>query len=314
MGDNPTMPDEKPTCFVAMPLTTPADVLPLYDGDADHFIHVLDYLFAPAVALSGYLLVRPIMQGADLIQAEIVRNLEIADLVLCDVSRHNPNVFFELGIRTALDRPVALVRDSRTERLPFDTGILNTHTYEASLAPWRLDDEVKTLANHLQLSVERANGRNPLWQYFGLTRRAEPGTEQPEDPVQAKLDLVLSELRTRSPGKAPSSVASTRPITTRSTRPKGEPLPTSRSSGTLPDGLPAGMERLLLDLADIAWDEVYASLWLVEVTDRHIVLDAGPFLLSHSVWRTMAERAEQDGYSVMVRTDERSYGDDSPVS
>ena len=44
------------------------------------------------------------MTGADLIHAQIVKNLQFADVVLCDVSTHNPNVFFELGIRTALNR------------------------------------------------------------------------------------------------------------------------------------------------------------------------------------------------------------------
>ncbi len=73
--------------------------------------------------------------GADLIHAEIIRKLEEADLVPCDRWTLNPNVFFELGIRTALDRPVALVRDDQTAILPFDTGILNTHTYRSALTP-----------------------------------------------------------------------------------------------------------------------------------------------------------------------------------
>src|SRR3954451_8229180 len=106
-----------------MPLTTPPPALDAYSGDPDHFIHVLDHLFAPAVEAAGYELVRPIMRGADLIQAEIIKNLEQGDLVLCDVSQLNANVFFELGVRTALDRPVAMVKDDKTATYPFDTSV-----------------------------------------------------------------------------------------------------------------------------------------------------------------------------------------------
>src|SRR6266566_3832256 len=96
------------TCFVAMPVTTPtsyADDL----RDPDHFGHVLEHLFTPALEQAGYTAIPPKMLGAALIHAEIIRHLEQADLVFADLSNHNPNVFFELGIRTSLDRPVVLV-------------------------------------------------------------------------------------------------------------------------------------------------------------------------------------------------------------
>jgi hypothetical protein len=182
-----------PECFIAMPLTTPTEAVSEYGGDPDHFLHVLDHLLVPAVEKAGYRPIRPIMTGADLIQAEIIRNLEAADLVLCDISRHNPNVFFELGVRTSLDRPIALIRDNRTDRLPFDTGILNTHMYDASLAPWRLNQEIQSLAKHISLSAENAQGTNPLWKYFGLTKRADPDTIA-SDPVQGKLDALVASI------------------------------------------------------------------------------------------------------------------------
>lgn len=176
-----------------MPLTTPDELVGDYGQDAGHFLHVLDHLFVPAVEKAGYRAVRPVMTGADLIQAEIIRNLEVADLVLVDISRHNPNVFFELGIRTALDRPIALVCDNYTSRLPFDTGILNTHTYDASLAIWTLSTQIDSLVEHIKRSAERSHGSNALWRYFGLTQRGAPPAVD-GDPTQAKLDIVLREL------------------------------------------------------------------------------------------------------------------------
>lgn len=97
-------------CFVIMPISTPKLLAETYK-DPDHFSHVLKYLFTPALEMANYEVIPPAAAGADVIHASIIKNLEEADLVLCDISALNPNVFFELGVRTSLDRPVALVRD-----------------------------------------------------------------------------------------------------------------------------------------------------------------------------------------------------------
>lgn len=184
---------ERPECFVIMPISTPITSLADYGGDAEHFRHVLDHLFEPAVTQAGFAMHPPSSRGSDLIHAEIVRRLETSALVLCDMSMLNPNVFFELGIRTAVDKPICLVRDDKTERIPFDTGILNTETYDSSLAPWKLPGEIDKLAAHLAESYKRSDSRNTLWRYFGLTSRASfegPDSSSSDD----KLDFLLSEM------------------------------------------------------------------------------------------------------------------------
>ena len=118
---------EQPTCFVAMPVTTPGNYAEKL-RDTGHFLHVLDHLFSPALTKAGYRVMPPTSRGAQLIHAEIIRNLEQAYLVLCDLSGLNANVFFELGIRTSLDRSLVLVKDNMTERIPFDLNAINTHT------------------------------------------------------------------------------------------------------------------------------------------------------------------------------------------
>lgn len=123
-----------PTCFVIMPITTPVVVREVY-RDADHFAHVLQHLFTPALEGLGYDVVPPAAAGSDVIQGEIIRNLDEADLVLCDMTTLNANVFFELGIRTALDKPVATVRDMHTDSIPFDHSIVNCHQYDGRLEP-----------------------------------------------------------------------------------------------------------------------------------------------------------------------------------
>lgn len=176
-------------CFVAMPITTTPDAAARYRDEA-HFEHVLEFLFRPALQLAGFVAISPVVQGTELIHAEIIRQLETADLVPCDISDLNPNVFFELGVRTALDRPVVLVRDDQTERVPFDTTLVNCHAYRSDLSPWVVSNEIAKLAAHLANSTAT---RNALWHYFGITSRA--SLADVDDPAEAKLDLILNELR-----------------------------------------------------------------------------------------------------------------------
>ena len=175
-----------------MPVTTPSAYAERFD-DPDHFAHVLEHLFAPAIQTAGLTVIPPSVLGAALIHAEIIENLEQADLVLCDLSTLNPNVFFELGIRISLDRPVALVKDSRTAQIPFDLAAINTFTYDCSLTPWTLGIEISRLADHLKNITENSDSGNSMWRYFGLTKRATP-SEIEGNPMQAKLDLIISEI------------------------------------------------------------------------------------------------------------------------
>jgi hypothetical protein len=181
-----------PNCFIVMPITTPETLVSSYGSDREHFLHVLEHLFVPAVEKAGFTAIRPLAQGADVIHAEIIKNIEKADIVLCDISSLNANVFFELGIRTALNKPVCVVKDELTTRIPFDTGIINHHTYSSSLAPWTLDKDVDALSVHLQSSVERSSGQNPLWRYFGITRPAEL-PDKPHD-VLGQIELLRLQL------------------------------------------------------------------------------------------------------------------------
>jgi hypothetical protein len=116
-----------------MPITTPEKLLVEYKGDPDHFSHVLEHLFIPALKKAGFDPIPPKSIGSDIIQAEIIKHLASSELVLCDMSILNPNVFSEFGIRTALNKSVALVVDDKTERVPFDTSIINFHKYKSSL-------------------------------------------------------------------------------------------------------------------------------------------------------------------------------------
>lgn len=181
-----------PNCFIIMPISTPDTLVPVFNGDKDHFLHVLEHLFIPALKLCNLDPIPPIAEGSDLIHAEIIKNLEKADLVLCDASSLNANVFFELGIRTALNKPVSIVRDDNTPKIPFDMTVINHHTYQSAIQLWDIEKQVKGLANHIQKCLERSAGSNMLWKYFGISTRGSLGTVK--GGVEEKVDMLTLQL------------------------------------------------------------------------------------------------------------------------
>ncbi|MEV7875186.1 hypothetical protein [Microbacterium sp. NPDC089188] len=184
--------DEKPTCFIAMPITTHEHEAERYGGDLDHWIHVMETIFVPAIERAGFEAIRPAAKGSHMIHGQIIKHLSSADMVLCDLSSHNPNVFFELGVRTSLNLPIALVKDEHLN-IPFDTSGINTHSYDSALNGWDIQSEVVKLAAHLEDSVESCDGRNPMWRHFGLTIAAD-GPSGPANASDAQLALMFEDM------------------------------------------------------------------------------------------------------------------------
>jgi len=188
------MADKK--CFIIMPVTTPSELVERYSGDEEHFKHVLEHLFIPAIEKLDLEPIPPIVRGAEVIHAEIIKNLEISDCVLCDMSILNPNVFFELGIRTAINKPVALVKDDGTPKVPFDTNIINNLTYSHTLAPWSLEKEIEALSDHLKHCFEGEQTENSLWKYFSLSAKVEPlGKPTTKDEKIDFLSMQVAAIR-----------------------------------------------------------------------------------------------------------------------
>jgi hypothetical protein len=243
-----------PECFIIMPITTPNEFIASYGDDRDHFKHVLEHLFVPALEKIGYTPIPPAATGAEVIHAEIIKSLETADLVLCDMSTLNANVFFELGIRTAVDKPVCLVKDQLTNHVPFDTTLINYHTYDYSLALWTMKNEIQSLSEHLFKSLNKSDGRNSLWRYFGLTSRG--SAPRQSSTSEEKLDAIIQMLQEtrQSPERItapPKAKTSTKDI----------------------------VEWIVRQAHEIA-GELKAELSVKEASDKKVVFDLGNYMLS----------------------------------
>ena len=135
---------ESPVCFVIMPFTARHD-----DHPPGFFDEVLSQILTPAATQAGFDVRTAHRQGSDVIQSTIVNELLDADLVVADLTEHNPNVLFELGMRMAEDKPVALVRAKGTGPIFDVDNLLRVAEYDPNVWPSTVERDVSTLRDHI---------------------------------------------------------------------------------------------------------------------------------------------------------------------
>ncbi|HEX3658222.1 MAG TPA: hypothetical protein VHV55_20710 [Pirellulales bacterium] len=181
--------DKKPECFVIMPMRAIAG------RDPNHFERVYKYLFLPACEKAGFVANSPFEEAhTHLIHEKIIRRLVESPMVLCDISTHNPNVLFELGLRQAFDKPVTIVKEKDTERL-FDISGLLDKDYDKLLAPWTLEEDIPRIANTLRQTWDAVNDpttANSLMSLLKITMAPIP--ELGEGTKSSLARVILSEL------------------------------------------------------------------------------------------------------------------------
>ncbi len=130
-------------------------------------------LIRPALEQSGFTggTTEELIQQGN-IRADMFEKLMIADLVIADISIHNANVFYELGIRHALrDKRTFLIR-SKADEVPFDLKTDRYLPYDAA----NPGASVEILASALKATWDSREQDSPVFQLL-------PGLE-PSDPTQ----------------------------------------------------------------------------------------------------------------------------------
>lgn len=99
-------------CFIIMPIS---DVEGYETG---HFKKVYEDLISPACVKAGFTArIASDVKETNLIHLDILKSLLDAPMAICDISTHNPNVLFELGIRQAFDKPTVIIKDNSTANI-----------------------------------------------------------------------------------------------------------------------------------------------------------------------------------------------------
>jgi hypothetical protein len=133
------------TCFVVMPFREREPTRP-----RGFFDEVLQSLIAPAGRTAGFTVNTANRQGTEVIHSTIINDLLSADLVVADLTEHNPNVLFELGLRMAADKPVAIIRAKGTGPIFDVDNMLRVWDYDPNMWPSTVERDMPKLVGHIQ--------------------------------------------------------------------------------------------------------------------------------------------------------------------
>lgn len=134
------------TAFVIMPFVEKG-AQPRPSG---FFAEVLSTLITPAGNDAGFAIETAEQKGSDIIHSTIIGKLLSADLVIADLTDHNPNVLFELGIRLAKELPVALIKSDGTGAIFDVDNLMRVLSYSPNLWPTTVDTDRPQLADHIK--------------------------------------------------------------------------------------------------------------------------------------------------------------------
>lgn len=157
-------------CFVVCPIGEPESQT---RKDSDQ---LFEHILMPACVECGFNCVRADkINSNDMITDTVLQYLDEADLVIADLSGHNPNAFFELGYRSALKKPVIQMKQF-TDKIPFDVAFVRTIDYDlhdldkAKEATNRLIETIKNLKfdTHNESSEDVLNYNSLLMEIFKI--------------------------------------------------------------------------------------------------------------------------------------------------
>ena len=152
--------DIEKTCFVIMPFTAGSD----YESKK-HFDYVYTSILSKACIAAGYTPKRAdSTKRAAFIMQDILTDLLSSDMVLADISRNNPNVMYEIGVRHAARKPVVIVKDSKTESV-FNVKDIRIQEYPSyPLSSEDLALHVENIADALMQTAQDPDLKNSPFQ------------------------------------------------------------------------------------------------------------------------------------------------------
>ncbi len=145
------------TAFVIMPFSEKGK----QERSKGFFDEVLTSLITPSANKAGFAVQTARREDSDIIHHTIIHELLNADLVIADLTDHNPNVLFELGIRLAKDKPVVLIKSKDTGPIFDVDNLMRVYPYDQNLWTSTIEADVKALAERISGTWEnRENARS----------------------------------------------------------------------------------------------------------------------------------------------------------
>lgn len=134
------------TAFVIMPLVEKGP----QPRPERFFTEVLNTLITPAGNKAGFAVETAEQKGSDIIHSTIIDKLLKVNLAIVDLTDHNPNVLFELGIRLAKQLPVALIKAEGTGPIFDVDNLMRVLSYNPNLWATTVNADLPKLTDHIK--------------------------------------------------------------------------------------------------------------------------------------------------------------------
>lgn len=149
------------TCFFVAPIGKENDDIRRWSDE------ILTHIIYPAIKPLGYQ--KP--ERADhisspgLITTQIIKRLVDSDLVVADLTNHNPNVFYELAIRHVVQKPVVhLIQEG--QEIPFDLKNVRTIFVSTDIAKSKV--VIKNLREQIKAAEKEPIDYTPVENFTKL--------------------------------------------------------------------------------------------------------------------------------------------------
>jgi len=170
--------------------------MPIADQDGyskGHFQRVYTDLVIPACTKAGFKAIRADdVKESNFIHLDILQKLLDCPMAVCDLSSSNPNVLFELALRQAFDKPVALIQELGTKQI-FDIAPLRYTEYRKERVYHEVLEDQAKIATSIKDTAEAfrtGKGINSIVKLLALSQPAKlPDSTQ--ENQQADIQRIL---------------------------------------------------------------------------------------------------------------------------
>lgn len=178
---------EAPCCFVIAPIGQEGS------DERKRSDQVLRHIIRPVAEEFGYLAIRADqIAEPGVITAQVIQHVAEDAIVIADLTGHNPNVFYELGVRHAAGKPVIQIARSG-EALPFDVGAVRTIFFDHRNMD-SVDDCRQALRAQISAIENGTAGESPISVAIALKGGLRP-SDNPLGTLSAEMLEGLADVR-----------------------------------------------------------------------------------------------------------------------
>jgi hypothetical protein len=122
---------------------------------------VLKHIFRKALAEKFEVTRGDEIDEPGMITSQVLRAVQECDLVVADLTGHNPNVLYELAVRHAVEKPVIHVIESKLWKIPFDIAGFRTIEFDLT-DPDSIESAVEQLRKQADQAISGRWGETPV--------------------------------------------------------------------------------------------------------------------------------------------------------